>query len=123
MAAEATLILVFWGAILGGLLLGLAVGWWRGTLWGVAVGCLVIGLGASTAAGSLAWNRWQFVSRAVLVQGTLVGFHDGPDVVFHTPDGASHTVHGLGGSQSGALAGDSVPVRYPAADPGCVKTR
>lgn len=117
MASETSLILLFWAAMLGGLLLGLLVGWWRGMFWGVGVGCLVIGLGASTAAGLLAWQRWQFVSHATLVQGTLRGFNSGPQVEFRTPDGTVHQVHGLGGSQSGQSEGDAVPVRYPAADP------
>jgi len=115
--SETQLILIFWAAIFAGLIVGGLVGWWRGMLWGVAIGCLIIGLGSGSAAGLMASQRWQFVKHAVLVQGTLLRDHDGPEVQFRTPDGAVHLVHGLGGSQSGKEPGDAVPVRYPAADP------
>ena len=116
--SETQVILSFWAAVFGGLLLGGAIGLWRGMLWGVAVGCLVIGATASVGAASLAWQRWHFVSQAVLVQGTLVGRKaGGPVVEFRTADRAVHRVTGLGGSQSKAAEGDAVPVRYPAADP------
>lgn len=82
------------------------------------MGCLVIGATASVGAASLAWQRWHFVTQAVLVQGTLVGSKaGGPQVEFRTADGAVHRVAGLGGSQSKAAGGDAVLVRYPAADP------
>lgn len=116
--SETQVLLTFWAAVFGALLLGGAIGLWRGMLWGVAVGCLVIGATASVGAVGLAWQRWHFVTQAVLVQGTLVGRKaGGPQVEFRTGDGAVHRVAGLGGSQSKAGEGDAVPVRYPAADP------
>ena len=117
MLTETQLILIFWGAVFAGLALGGLIGWWRGMTWGFAIGCLVIGLGSGSAAGLMAFQRWQFVQKGVLVQGTLLRDRNGPEVQFHTPDGITHLVHGLGGSQSGKAPGDPVPVRYPAADP------
>lgn len=115
--SETQAILTFWGGVMAGLLIGGLLGWWRGMFWGVAVGCLLIGSGASVAAGSLAWKRWQFVSHSVLVSGRLLGQHAGPQVEFAGSDGRMHQVHGLGGSQSAVQEGGAVPVRYPAADP------
>jgi hypothetical protein len=115
--SETQAILLFWGAIFGGVLLGFLAGWLRGMLWGVAVGCLLIGAGASAAAGSLAWQRWQFVSHSERVQGHLTGYHNGPLVEFSSADGEPHKVQGLGGSQSDLETGNAVPVRYLASDP------
>jgi len=115
--SETALILLFWGAVLGGVALGGAIGWWRGTMWGVATGCLIIGLGASVAAGTLAWQRAQFIAQSTLVQGRLVGYPDGPLVEFETADRATRSVRGLGGSQGGLQPGEAVPVRFIAADP------
>ena len=110
-------VLLFFAALLLGLSVGAAIGWWRGMLAGVAAGCLIIGLGASAAAGTLALQRAQFVAASQLVAGTLTGYADGPNVVFNASDGREHRVHGLGGSQSAREPGDPVPVRYLLADP------
>ncbi|GEM_PF-6806514 len=115
--SETQTIILFWSAVLSGVALGFLVGWLRGMLWGVAVGCLLIGLGASSAALALAWQRWQFVSHAELVDGRLTGRRDGPLVEFRSADGVAHQVHGLGGSQSAVAEGEAVPVRYLARDP------
>jgi hypothetical protein len=114
---ETQAVLLFFSALLLGLIVGAAIGWWRGMLAGVAAGCLIIGLGASGAAGALAWQRAQFVAASQLVAGSLTGYADGPNVVFKANDGREHTVHGLGGSQSAREPGDAVPVRYLPADP------
>ncbi len=108
---------LLFAALLLGLTVGAAIGWWRGMLAGVAAGCLIIGLGASVAAGTLAFQRAQFVAGSQLVAGTLTGYADGPNVVFKSSDGGEHPVHGLGGSQSGHEPGDPVLVRYLPADP------
>src|ERR1700704_5074805 len=110
--SETQAILLFWGAVLAGVLLGFVAGWLRGMLWGVAVGCLLIGAGASTAAGALAWKRWQFVSHSARAEGHLTGYRNGPLVDFSGADGALHKLHGLGGSQSAIETGHVVPVRY-----------
>ena len=113
---DAQAVLLFFAALLLGLIVGAATAWRRGMLSGVAAGCLIIGLGASVAAGSLAWQRAQFVAASELVAGTLIGYAEGPHVVFKAHDDREHTVHGLGGSQSGREPGDPVPVRYLPAD-------
>jgi len=113
---DAQAVLLFFAALLFGSIVGGAIAWRRGMLSGVAAGCLIIGLGASAAAGSLAWQRAQFVAASELVAGTLTGNVDGPQVVFKARDGREHTVHGLGGSQSEREPGDPVPVRYLPAD-------
>jgi hypothetical protein len=115
--SETEALLTFWGAVLGGVLLGLAIGALRGLVWGVAIGCLVIGAGASTAAATLAWQRWQFIAHAEHGQGRLTGQRKGPLVEFRSADGAVHEIHGLGGSQSDAQTGQAVPVHYLASDP------
>jgi len=115
--SETQLILLFWGGVLGGVVLGCVAGMLGGMLWGVALGCLVIGGAASTAAGTLAWQRWQFVANSVQVEGRLSGQRDGPVVEFRGADGEPHQVHGLGGSQSEVGPDEAVPVRYLASDP------
>jgi hypothetical protein len=115
--SETQAVLTLWGAVLGGVLLGFLAGWLRGMRWGIAIGCLVIGAGASTAAMSLAWQRWQFIAHAEHVQGTLTGQRNGPFVQFRSADGALHEVHGLGGSQSNTETGQAVPVHYLGSDP------
>ena len=115
--SETQLILLFWGGVLGGVLLGCVAGMLGGMLWGVAIGCLVIGGTASVAAGTLAWQRWQFVENSVRVEGRLSGQSGGPVVEFRGTDGEPHQVQGLGGSQSDVGPDEAVPVRYLPSDP------
>ncbi len=115
--SDSASILLFFAGIGLGLAGGFAIGAWRGFTWGVAAGCLVIGLGGTIAAGSMAWQRWQFRTGSALVEGRLVAQSRGPEVLFRAADGSVHRVHGLQGSQSDRQPGDAVPVRYRPDDP------
>jgi hypothetical protein len=113
--SDAALIVTFWGGVLAGLLLGGAVGWWRGLPAGVGVGCLVIGLGGVIAAAGFGWKSWQFVQQSDLAQGVVIEWQrDRPIIEFRSRDGTLRRVTALGGSRPPEGA---VPVRYLTSDP------
>jgi hypothetical protein len=120
----------FFGGALAGILIGGLVAWRRGAEAGIGTGCLVIGLVGLLGAAHAGWHRWHAIAATAEAQGVLVatasdldtagrppGESRGPVVRFTTPDGQTHRVTGLGGSQSQRHPGNAVPVRYPPDDP------
>lgn len=118
-------------AFLVGPVLGVVVGRFKGFEAGIGAACLVIGLTGLTGAVQVSRDRWQMLQGTVAAEGRLVEYRaerhrsgDGkitvtqvPVVRFSTPDGISHEISGLGGSQANMSPGDPVPVRYLPADP------
>ncbi|WP_399681090.1 DUF3592 domain-containing protein [Xenophilus sp.] len=110
-------LLAFFGACVLGPALGALVGRWAGFSVGVAIGTLVIGLTGLTGAGVAVWEGWKNSADSMAVPGRLIEFEDDrPVVEFTSPDGATHRITGLGGSQPRAGPGDEVPVRLPQGD-------
>ncbi len=124
-------VLLLWGGIFAGLIVGGLLGWRAGFQWGLGVGCLLIGIGGLAGAGHLGWHRWQAIDGTVATSGVLMDFVSetvressgrrltvrSPIVRFVAEDGTEHRVKGLGGSRADASPGDPVPVRYRPEDP------
>lgn len=124
-------VLLLWGGIFAGLIVGGLLGWRAGFQWGLGVGCLLIGIGGLAGAGHLGWHRWQAIDGTVATSGVLMDFVSetvressgrrltvrSPIVRFVAEDGTEHRVKGLGGSRASASPGDPVPVRYRPEDP------
>lgn len=128
--AIVTALLLFWGGVGIGLLLGGLAGWLAGFSWGIAVGCLVIGAGGLAGAGHLGWHRWHSLADTQQAEGVLIDYvrredTDGngrrtatfaPRVRFRDGGGVVRETLGLGGDRR-FEPGDAVTVRYRPGQP------
>ena len=124
-------IIVFWGGVLGGLVLGGLAGWRKGFGWGIGIGCLTIGAAGLAGAVWLGWHRYQSLAGNALVEGVLVewvterstdanrrtSIMHAPIVQFVARDGTSHRAKGLSRGEDDLVPGTRVPVRYRIDDP------
>lgn len=123
--AVVTALLLFWGGVGIGLLLGGLAGWLAGFSWGIAIGCLVIGAGGLAGAGHLGWHRWHSLAGTQQAAGVLVEYVNqedtdsngrrtttfAPRVRFRDSGGTVRETLGLGGDRR-FEPGDAVTVRY-----------
>lgn len=120
-----TAILLFWGGVGAGLLLGGLAGWLGGFAWGIGIGCLVVGAGGLSGAGYLGWHQWENLAGTIEAKGVLIDYLEeelrdsqgrrtttyAPRVRFRDAAGDVHEARGLGGSRR-FEPGDAIAIRY-----------
>lgn len=114
---ENALILLFWGGVLLGVIVGSLVGWRFEMMAGAGVGALVIGLGGIAAAIGFASRTLDFIEHSERTRGRIVESSRGFAIEFALPDGSLQRFAPLRGSTPDLDADGTMPVRYLRADP------